>query len=88
MPRDRAGELTILTKEEPVSEVALEVLEGGVAHEVAVLTVLEGAEGPAGTIEGVVVHGDNVHDEGGMKPQTGNHWSIYTTLSDETTANM
>jgi hypothetical protein len=53
--------LTILTEEEPVTEVTLEVVEGGVANEVAVLAILERAVGPAGAVEGIVLHGDNVH---------------------------
>jgi hypothetical protein len=55
------GGLTVLTEEEPVTEVTLEVVEGGITDEVAVLAILEGPVGPAGAIEGVVLHGDNVH---------------------------
>jgi hypothetical protein len=58
---ERARELTILTKEEPVSEITLEVVERGIADEVAVLAILERPVGPAGAIEGVVLHGNNVH---------------------------
>jgi hypothetical protein len=53
--------LTVLTKKEPVAEVALEVVERGVAYKVAVLAVLQRAIGPAGAVEGIVLHGDNVH---------------------------
>jgi hypothetical protein len=55
-----AGVLTILTEKEPVRQFALEVLERGITHKVAVLTVLQWAEGPAGTVQGVVLHGKNV----------------------------
>jgi hypothetical protein len=41
--------------------VTLKVVEGGIADEIAVLAILERAVGPAGAIEGVVLHGDNVH---------------------------
>jgi hypothetical protein len=58
---EEAGALTVLTKEEPVAKVALEVVERGIADEVAILAVLERAVGPAGAVEGVVLHGDNVH---------------------------
>jgi hypothetical protein len=61
---DRAegkGELTVLTEEEPVAKVALEVVERGIADKVAILAVLERAVGPAGAVEGVVLHGDDVH---------------------------
>jgi hypothetical protein len=51
--------------------VTLEILERGVAHEVAVLTVLKRAIGPASTVKGVVLHGDNVHGAGNEFP-TGN----------------
>jgi hypothetical protein len=61
MPRRSAGALTILTEKKPVTKVTLEVLERGVAHEVAVLTVLQWAESPAGAVKGVVLHGDDVH---------------------------
>jgi hypothetical protein len=69
VPNEQGRGLTVLTEEEPVPEAALEVLERGVAHEVAVLTVLQRAVGPAGAVEGVVVQGDNVHD-GGVGSQT------------------
>jgi hypothetical protein len=57
----KAGGLTLLTKKEPVTKVTLEVVERGVADKIAVLAVLERAVGPAGAIERVVLHGDNVH---------------------------
>jgi hypothetical protein len=60
---EEKGELTILTKEEPVTEVTLEVVERGVTNEIAVLAVLERAVGPAGAVEGIILHGDNVHSE-------------------------
>jgi hypothetical protein len=66
---EKAGGLTVLTKEEPVTEVTLEVVERGIADEVAILAVLERAIGPAGAIEGVVLHGKNVHDGGNEVPQ-------------------
>jgi hypothetical protein len=62
---NKAGRLTILTKKEPVSELALEVFQRCVADKVAVLTVLQGPVGPAGTVKGVVLHGNNVHGGGG-----------------------
>jgi hypothetical protein len=58
---EKAGGLTVLTKEKPVTEVTLKVVKGGVTDEVAVLAVLERSVGPAGAIKGVVLHGDNVH---------------------------
>jgi hypothetical protein len=61
MPRKGAGVLTVLTEKEPVTQVTLEVLERGIAHKVAVLAVLQQALGPAGAVEGVVLHGNNVH---------------------------
>jgi hypothetical protein len=54
----------VLTQKEPIPEPALEVVERGVAHQVAVLAVLQWAVGPTGAIEGVVVHGNNVHERG------------------------
>jgi hypothetical protein len=62
MPHDKAGGLTILTKKEPVTEVTLKVVERSVAHEVAVLAVLQWAVGPAGAVKGVVLHCDDVHN--------------------------
>jgi hypothetical protein len=59
---EEKGELTILTEEKPVTEVTLEVVERGVTDKVAVLAVLKWAVGPAGAVEGVVLHGDSVHD--------------------------
>jgi hypothetical protein len=58
---EERGELTVLTEKKPVTEVALEVVERSVADEVAVLAILERPVGPAGAIEGVVLHGNNVH---------------------------
>jgi hypothetical protein len=57
-------ELTVLAKKEPVPEPALEVLERGVAHKVAVLAVLQWAVGPASAVKGVVAHSNDVHDGG------------------------
>jgi hypothetical protein len=67
--------------------VTFEVLERGVAHEVAVLAVLERAVGPAGAIEGVVLHGDNVHDGGNGVPQ-GFSDVLIPTYTSETSANI
>jgi hypothetical protein len=83
----QGGKLTVLTEEEPVPEAALEVLERGVAHEVAVLTILQWAEGPAGAVEGVVVHGDNVHD-GGMSSQARDPREYIPGRASETSTNM
>jgi hypothetical protein len=74
---DKAGGLTVLTEEEPIAELALEVLERGIADEVAVLAVLEGAVGPAGAIEGVVLHGNDVHDRGNEAPVWNSLWYLY-----------
>jgi hypothetical protein len=67
-PHKSAGVLTILTEKEPVTKVTFEVLERGVAHEVEVLTVLQRAVGPAGAVEGVVLHCDDVHNGGNEVP--------------------
>jgi hypothetical protein len=49
--------------------VALEILKCGIAHKVAVLTILERAESPAGALEGVVLHGNDVHDGESKVPE-------------------
>jgi predicted alpha/beta hydrolase family esterase len=55
----------------------LEVLERSVAHEVAVLTVLQWAVSPASAVEGVVLHGDDVHDEGNEVPRQNPLGNLY-----------
>jgi hypothetical protein len=70
----------VLTNKEPVPEPALEVLEGGIAHEVAVLTVLQWAISPAGAVEGVIVHGDDVHDEGSEVPRQNPLGYLYSPM--------
>jgi hypothetical protein len=74
---DRAGGLTVLTEEEPIPKPALKVLKRGVAHKVAVLTVLQWAVSPASAVEGVVLHGDDVHDEGNEVPRQNSLGSLY-----------
>jgi hypothetical protein len=48
--------------------MALEVLKCSVAHKVTVLTVLGRAESPTGALEGVVLHGNDMHDGGNEVP--------------------
>jgi hypothetical protein len=77
MPNKQSRGLTLLTQEEPIPEPALEVLKRGIAHKVAVLTVLQRAVSPAGAVKGVVVHSNDVHDGGNELSSGACHGNLY-----------
>jgi hypothetical protein len=66
--------------------MALEIFQCGVTDEVAVLAVLGWAEGPASTVEGVVLHRDDTHGKEDVV-NFGGPWTINTGLASATVAN-